>query len=192
MNSRILVTALLSTACIIAVLLLIIGLKPGWISSAMDSVDQWITPQTTYGESLTTEVKRVIDGDTILLANNDTVRLLNIDTPETVKPESPVECYGPEASAYNKSLELEEYIVLKFDKEKRDQYGRLLAFVFPAKVDTNLIENSYNAQLVKHGFARSYIIPPNTSYAKLFQKLEREARDANIGAWGACPAPFQQ
>lgn len=173
--------------CIIGLAITVPEQMKHWIEGVRITL---ASDRKTYGEKVTTKVKRVVDGDTIVLENNDTVRLLNIDTPETVKKNTPVMCYGKEASEFNKNLESNKNIVLKFDREQRDRYGRLLAFVFEEGSDSSIIDNSYNAQLVRLGYARSYFVAPNTTYEKFFRKLEREARDAKIGLWGVCPKPF--
>jgi micrococcal nuclease len=190
MNQKVIITSLLSIAGIIGIVLLILGLSPNTFSTLIDGIDQVITPRKTYGIIQDATIERVVDGDTVKLQNGDTVRLLNIDTPETVKENTPVMCYGKPASDFAKVLMDKQQVVLRFDKEQRDKYGRLLAFIFPKDVDNTLVENSYNSQLVKLGYARSLVIKPNVTQARYFRKLEKDARDQNLGVWGACPKPF--
>jgi micrococcal nuclease len=189
MNSRILVVALISIASIIALALITVSIAPQSIQQVFDSIDRVITPRTVYGETKQDYIERVVDGDTIKLKSGETVRLLNIDTPETVKENTPVMCYGHEASDFAKQIMTGQSVILRFDKEQRDKYGRVLAFVFATTADNTLVENSYNAQLVKLGYARSYIIKPNNTQERYFRKVEREARDAKLGVWN-CPKPF--
>ena len=189
MNSRIIITALISITSIIALILIAVSIAPQSVSQVFDSIDRVITPRTVYGESKQDMIERVVDGDTVKLKSGETVRLLNIDTPETVKENTPVMCFGHEASEFSKQLMTGKVTTLRFDKEQRDKYGRLLAFLFPDNSDTNLVENSYNAQLVRLGYARSYIIKPNNTQERYFRKLEREARDKKLGVW-TCPKPF--
>jgi len=121
-------------------------------------------------------VKHVIDGDTILLADNDRVRYIGIDTPETKHPRKPVQWMGKEASAFNRKLVEHKWISLEFDVEKRDKYGRLLAYVY---VDDIFV----NAELVKEGYAQVYTFPPNVKYTDLFLALQKEARENQRGLW---------
>ena len=137
-------------------------------------------------------VNRVIDGDTVVLDDGRTIRYLNADTPETKKPNTVVQCYGPDASSYNKSLVEGKNVLLKADKENEDRYGRDLRFVFLEGKNTDNIENSVNAILVKSGYARSVIIKPNNTYESLFQKLQYDAQTQKIGLWGKCTKPFEE
>ena len=121
-------------------------------------------------------VKRVIDGDTIKLSNGETVRYIGIDTPETKHPKKPVQYFGREAAAANKKLVGGKRVRLEFDAQKRDKYGRLLAYVY---VDDIFV----NAWLVENGFAQVMTIPPNVKHQELFLKLQREAREKKRGLW---------
>lgn len=121
-------------------------------------------------------VKRVIDGDTILLANSERVRYIGINTPETKHPDKPIERFGKEASSYNKKLVEKKWVRLEFDIQKRDKYNRLLAYVFTG-------ETFINAELIKEGYGQVYTIPPNVKYSDLFIKLQREAKDRGRGLW---------
>jgi micrococcal nuclease len=123
------------------------------------------------------QVLRVIDGDTILISTGESVRYLGIDTPETVDPRKPVEYFGKEAAEYNRKLVFKKKVRLEFDVQKRDKYGRLLAYVY-------LEDGTFvNAELVKHGYARVATYPPNVKHQDLFLTLEREARENNRGLW---------
>jgi micrococcal nuclease len=132
--------------------------------------------------SVRAEVERVIDGDTIEVrigGGEDEVRYIGIDTPETVKPGTAVQCFGPQASALNHRLVEGRQVRLVFDRERRDVYGRLLAYVYAGPVFVN-------ARLVRAGAARPLTIPPNDSHAVLFRRLARSAGLAGRGLWGAC------
>jgi len=133
-------------------------------------------------DPMTARVLRVVDGDTIEVAvdgGTDDVRYNGVDTPETVKPGEPVQCYGPEASEANHRLVDGRTVRLVFDRELRDVYGRLLAYVY--------VEDRFvNAELIRNGYARTLEIPPNTSRAGRLEALEQRAGRAGIGIWGAC------
>jgi micrococcal nuclease len=134
------------------------------------------------GERVRAEVVRIVDGDTIevvIEGSEEDVRYIGVDTPESVAPGEPVECFGPEASEFNERLVAGETVTLAFDRELRDAYGRLLAYVF---ADGVLV----NAELVARGFARTLEIAPNTSKAQRLARLERRAGAAARGLWGAC------
>lgn len=127
-------------------------------------------------------VTRVVDGDTIevrLDGETEDVRYIGVDTPETVKPGAPVECFGHEASDFNEQLVDGRMVRLEFDAERRDVYGRLLAYVHAG-------DRFVNAELVRLGYATTLTIAPNDRFAGLFARLEREAADAGRGLWGAC------
>lgn len=131
----------------------------------------------------TATVKKVIDGDTIEIRigkSNETVRLVGIDTPETVHPNKPIECFGPEASARTKELLPHGTKVrVERDVEARDHFGRLLLYVY-------LGDQMVNELLLREGFARTLAIEPNTSHAARFEHISAEARTANVGLWASC------
>jgi micrococcal nuclease len=132
--------------------------------------------------SETTTVTRVVDGDTIRIDGGELVRLVGIDTPEADGPYRDEECFGASASRRTAALLPEGTEVrLVFDVERRDRYDRLLAYVFRVSDDRFV-----NASLVRDGFANALTIPPNVRYADRFRRLERAARDAGRGLWGAC------
>ena len=133
-------------------------------------------------------VEHVTDGDTVDLAfpgGTERVRLLGIDTPETVKPDTPVQCFGPEASARTKELlPAGTAVVIQRDEEPRDRYGRLLAYVWRAE-DGLFI----NSSLVTDGYARTLSIDPNTAHRAELSADAAQARAAGAGLWGQCPLP---
>ena len=127
---------------------------------------------------------RVVDGDTIdvrMDGRRERVRYIGIDTPESVTPDEPVECYGPAAAKENRRLVEGRTVTLSTDEEPRDRFGRLLAYVRRAS-DGLFV----NAELVRGGFATTLRIAPNVRHAGRFRVLEREARRARRGLWGAC------
>jgi micrococcal nuclease len=129
-------------------------------------------------------VVEVIDGDTLVAridGREETVRLLGIDTPETVHPSRPPECFGAEASArLAELLPPGTPVRAERDVEGRDAYGRLLLHLHRA--DGLFV----NHELVAAGFATTLVIPPNGAYASLLGQAERTARAEGRGLWGAC------
>jgi micrococcal nuclease len=132
-------------------------------------------------------VVRVVDGDTVEVRVGDrdeTVRLIGIDTPETVDPRSPMECFGEEASARTKALLPEGTEVrLVADVEPRDQYDRLLAYVY--RDDGTFV----NLALVEDGYASVLTYPPNVAHAGEFTAAAARARDEGRGLWSTCGGP---
>lgn len=130
-------------------------------------------------------VVRVVDGDTVVVdidGHDETVRLIGIDTPETVKPNSPVECFGPEASAFTKHLLPEGTLVrLERDVEARDDYGRLLAYLYLAGDGTFV-----NLLLARQGYAALLTFPPNVAHVDEFVDAAEAARVDGLGLWSAC------
>jgi micrococcal nuclease len=129
-------------------------------------------------------VVRVVDGDTIVVDRGGTqerVRYIGVDTPETVKPRTPVQCFGKKASAFNHRLLEGQDVRLVADAEPRDRYGRLLAYVYRAR-DGLFV----NAELVRRGYATTLTIPPNVRFAARFRDLAAGARRAGRGLWSAC------
>lgn len=128
-------------------------------------------------------VSRVIDGDTIELENGERVRYIGIDTPETVDPRKPVQCFGVEASQRNKELVEGKRVWLVKDVTDRDRYGRLLRYVYLG--DPQSPESVFvNLELVKEGFAHSYSYPPDIARQAEFVAAESAARGGQKGLWG--------
>ena len=125
------------------------------------------------------EVIRVIDGDTVELKNGERLRYNDIDTPETVHPSKPIECYGPEASKKNKELVEGETILVELGDPEKDRYGRLLGYVY---IDDLFV----NAELVRGGYAEvnSYG-NPGSKIVELIN-IERDAKLKSTGLWSSC------
>jgi micrococcal nuclease len=124
----------------------------------------------------------VFDGDTIVVARGDvrdTVRILGVDTPETHHPAKPVQCYGPEASAYTRRRLLGRLVRLEDDVENRDLYGRRLAYVY---VGTERFDD----ELLRLGYARLLVIEPNLAHARAMLDAELQAKQHRRGLWGEC------
>jgi micrococcal nuclease len=115
-------------------------------------------------------ISKVIDGDTVKLATGETIRLLGINAPEKGQP------YYEEATSRLKELIEGKIVILERDAEDKDQYGRLLRYIF-------LNNENINVKMIKEGYANVYIIPPNTKYETELREAEDEAINANRGMW---------
>ncbi len=141
--------------------------------------------QDTPGGTAQARVSRVVDGDTVVAqigGRTERVRYIGVDTPESVKPNTPVQCYAKAASAENKRLVEGRTVRLEFDRELRDRYGRLLAYVVPSGGGA-----SVNETLLRGGYARTIVFPPNTRNRSRFAAVERTAQARGAGLWSACP-----
>jgi len=131
-------------------------------------------------------VTRIVDGDTVevqIEGQTFKLRYIGIDTPETVAPGQPIECFGKEASARNSELVLGKTVGLEKDVSETDRYGRLVRYVW---LDGRMID----ALLVEEGYATAYTYPPDVRYASMFVALQAQAREAGRGLWGpACQSP---
>ncbi len=125
---------------------------------------------------------QVLDGDTIIVqrgSSRDTIRLLGVDTPETHHPTKPVQCYGPEASAYTTKRLFGQVVRLEDDVERHDIYGRRLAYVY-------LHGENFEEELLRKGYARLLVIEPNHAHAREMLDEELDARARGVGLWGEC------
>lgn len=121
-------------------------------------------------------VVRVVDGDTLLLDGNERVRLIGVDTPESVDPRRPVQSYGKEASAFTRRLAQGKRVRLSYDQERKDRYGRTLAYVYLE--DGTLL----NAEIIRQGYGQVLTRFP-FRYLEEFRAYEREARGQRRGLW---------
>ena len=130
-------------------------------------------------------VDDIVDGDTIDVVFDgqvERVRLIGIDTPETKRPDADIECFGPEATAFIETLlPVGTAVRIERDTENRDDYGRLLGYVYRA---TDGIFVNY--EIVRQGYAQPLTIEPNTSHATLFVDASRAAERDDLGLWAAC------
>jgi micrococcal nuclease len=131
------------------------------------------------------KVVRHIDGDTVELrfenppagiAEVEKIRMIGVDTPETVHPKKEVEFFGKEASEFTKSALLYKDVFAAFDWDTRDRYGRLLVYIYTAP------GVCHNAELVRQGFAHAYTRFP-FQFLEEFRALEASAREARRGLW---------
>lgn len=136
-------------------------------------------------------VVRVVDGDTLVVdadGVDERVRLIGIDTPESVDRNRPVMCFGPEAAAHLAELVPDGTAVrLERDVEARDRYDRLLAYLYRAS-DGLFV----NMAMVTDGYAEQSTFPPNVEHTAAFTAAERQARTSGAGAWSDCDAPFER
>lgn len=131
------------------------------------------------GSTSEARVTRVVDGDTLVVGGDERVRLIGVDTPESVKPGTPVECFARESAAFLERLVEGRQVRLVRDVEPRDRYGRLLAYVYRGDLFVN-------EELVRRGYASVATFPPNVRHVATFLRAQREARAEGRGLWGAC------
>jgi micrococcal nuclease len=169
---------LLALAALVAVLLA--GCRPERAPQLATSSSERATWPAAPPDAVAAKVERVVDGDTFVAAvrgRRERIRLIGVDTPETVDPDRPVQRYGKEASNFAKHVLNGLTVRLAGDVQPRDRYGRLLAYVW-------LPDGTFwNALLAAEGYAQLITIPPDVTYAGLFRRLVEEARSANRGLW---------
>lgn len=149
------------------------------VTTQSQVTDATTSPTTPVGE--TVAIDSVVDGDTVKVhyqGKLETVRLLLIDSPESVHPTKPVQPFGKDASMYLKALlKKGETVQLEVGNPSRDDYGRLLGYIW---VDGELL----NERIVSYGYARvAYIIPPNTKYLDELLKAQEQAQERKTGIW---------
>ena len=137
------------------------------------------------GKSDLGKIADVIDGDTVDIDINgrtERVRLIGVNTPETKHPTKPIECFGPEASAYLTQLLPKGITVrIELDVEARDRYGRMLLYLYLGSNDLFI-----NLDLVARGYGTPMSIEPNTFHRNDFVRAAAQAEAADVGLWKAC------
>ena len=134
-------------------------------------------PAAVHEPGTTVRVQRAVDGDTLLLDDRTRVRLLGVDTPETKKPDWPVEPFGPEAHDFTSQHVEGRKVRLEFDKERHDKYGRVLAYVY-------LDDWFLNEELIRAGLGRAITNHPySESMKRRFRAAQREAQRERRGIW---------
>ncbi len=148
------------------------------------------TPAPTASQADLYKVTKIVDGDTItvdIAGKIETLRLIGINTPETVDPRKPVECFGKEASNKAKEILTGKSIRLEADstQDERDKYGRLLRYVFLAD------GTSFNKMMISEGYAYEYTYNIPYKYQIEYKQAEKEAKEAQKGLWaaGVCDLP---
>lgn len=166
------------------------GLKPPEVVESAPSAP----PEVVESDQITNSVvgiegeralvTKVVDGDTIVVGDKDTIRLIGIDTPETVDPRRSVGCFGKEASNQMKNLLNGKVVVLDKDVSDTDKYSRLLRYVYlPLENGQTLFVNDY---LVREGFAKVLTYPPDVKFNEQLREAERYARENSNGLWSKC------
>jgi micrococcal nuclease len=146
-----------------------------------NQIDAVIPAQSVTDAEGSWRVTRVIDGDTLVLQNDARVRLIGVDTPETKHPTKPIEPFGPEASSFTKRAVEGKVVQLKFDREKRDRYQRLLAYVY-------LDDWCLNEEIIRAGYSKCITrYPFDRSMKARFKLAEDEAKTSRRGLWGPAP-----
>ena len=131
------------------------------------------------------KIVKVVDGDTVDIdidGHTERVRLIGVNTPETKHPTKPIECFGPEASAYlTQLLPKGTTVRIERDVEARDRYGRMLLYLYLGSNDLFI-----NLDLVARGYGTPMSIEPNTFHRNDFVRAAAQAEAANVGLWKAC------
>ena len=167
---------------IILIILALLWLFNGDISEVFNNsspVNNTEIESESESDIISGTVKRVIDGDTLVVSINNQdrrVRMLGVDTPETVHPKKGVQPYGKEASNFTKQSLTGRRVWLEYDSSPLDRYERHLAYIWlekPAKIDESSIRREmFNARLLLEGYAKVMIIKPNKRYEDLFKKFQ--------------------
>jgi len=162
--------------------LILLGQAFGWF-------DQNQKQPGSESDTASYRVVRFVDGDTIVVDLNgkdESIRMIGVDTPETNAPNTPVQCYGPAASAYTKNLINGSRVRLESDptNDNRDRYGRLLRYVYLP--DGRLVAK----EIISNGYGFAYTIFPFTK-KDAFVIAEQQAKAANSGLWGNCTVSEQ-
>lgn len=166
----------MSSAIFSALLSLISFLFSTYVSVPASTV----TTTPRFSSSTTYIVQRVVDGDTVVLETGEKVRYTGVNTPETVDPRRPVQCFGKEAKVFNTKLVLGQTVRLERDVRDKDKYNRLLRYVYLS--DGTMV----NETLVREGYAMVETVPPDVKYKNIFIQAQQEAREAKRGLWAAC------
>ena len=139
-------------------------------------------PALARSPGVRARVTRVVDGDTLEARVDDAVldiRLIGIDAPESVHPTAPVECFGREAAAYTERRLGGSTILLEWDIERLDRYGRTLAYAWVGR-------RLFNEDIVRDGYATVSTFPPNVAHVERLVEAERKARRDATGLWSSC------
>ncbi|MEC0230927.1 thermonuclease family protein [Paenibacillus alba] len=142
------------------------------------------TPTESNKRLIPAKIVRVVDGDTMKVSfteagkvKEETIRLLLVDTPESVAPDKPVQPFALEASKYAKDMLTNKDVKLELDVSERDKYGRLLCYLY-------IGDKMFNEMLLENGYARvAYVYPPNVKYVDQFREIQKTAQLKGINIW---------
>ncbi|CAN7729654.1 thermonuclease family protein [Paenibacillus sp. LjRoot56] len=157
---------------------------PSAAASASNKATVKGTDKSAVNKRIPAKVVRVVDGDTMKISFTDggkekeeTIRLLLVDTPESVDPEKPVQPFALEASNYAKTMLTGQDVQLELDVSERDKYGRLLCYLY-------IGDKMFNELLLENGYARvAYIYPPNVKYVDQFREIQKKAQQKALNIW---------
>jgi len=171
------------------VLVLGVAQQAGWLPDSTQEAGNKAVQTASQNQPGLYSIDHFVDGDTISVNMNgkkETIRMIGIDTPETHKPNTPVQCYGPAAAAYTKTIIGDTKVRLQSDPQStdRDRYDRLLRYVYLP--DGRLVQK----ELIQNGYAFAYTQFPFTKSDEFVQAQE-SAKTGNKGLWGNCN-PYQQ
>ncbi|MCB9805794.1 thermonuclease family protein [Candidatus Nomurabacteria bacterium] len=167
---------------LIATILSIVAILFGFDLSVSNENNSEQVEETQYEEG---DVVRIVDGDTVVVFTNNQktkVRLIGVNTPETVDPRKEVECFGQEASDFLKNILSDKKVELEIDETQGtyDKYERMLAYIF-------LNGENINQKIIEEGYGYEYTYSVPYKYQESFKMLEAEAKENKIGLWGeAC------
>jgi micrococcal nuclease len=151
------------------------GLKPSAVGSFIFLILLFLAASSSIGGDYYL-VTRAVDGDTIVLVNKDRVRLIGVDTPELHHPRKPVQYYAEESYRFTQKIVEGKTVRLEYDWQRRDRYGRLLAYVY-------LPDGTFlNAELIRQGYGHAFTKYP-FKYLDEFRRFEREARESGKRLW---------
>jgi len=179
----------ISMGTIIVILVLFFPNQETLIREVLQNVENIIQEEQIIPEKALEKnykVLNVIDGDTVKIDLNggETIRLIGIDTPETVHPTKPVQCFGKEASQKAKDILLDQYVTLELDPSQgqTDKYGRTLGYLFLSNGE------NVNKMLIEEGYAYEYTYSRPYKYQSEFKLAEQEAKENKKGLWadGVC------
>lgn len=169
-----------SSVAVIVVAILLDKLQIIDIKEYIDVNSTYEENETDFQAGVLYDVVRVVDGDTFVVKYNgkdEKVRLIGVDTPESVHPDEEKNTeFGDKVSNFTKEMLTGKQVDLEFDVEQKDQYGRLLAYVY-------LDGQMYNKMLLEKGYAQVATYPPNVKYVDDFTAIQKQAREDKVGLW---------
>ena len=170
---------------LLSAILLLFLIYDGFILQNSNSPKSGNTLGVKETQSQITIVTKVIDGDTIVLKNGQTVRYVGIDAPELHHPKKKRQCYAEQSKEKNSQLVLGKRVRLEKDISETDKYGRLLRYVYVVNASNKSVL-SVNEKLVEEGYARVATFSPDVFLAQKLTDWQNKARDLKLGLWDKC------